>query len=86
MLIHQSTAAEYFILTIPKYRQTFDIYVSGDPNTEDPYAIVSKVDDIETGFRILCRLKYGRCVGFWYGGVKRVIGEKYRVIWIGDLP
>ena len=86
MLIHQSAAAEYSILTIPKYRQTFDIHVTSDPNTEDTFAVVSKVDDVEVGKSFMCRLKYGRRVGFWYGGVKRVIGEKYRVIWIGDLP
>ena len=86
MLTQHYTAADYAILTIPKYRQTFDIHVSRDPNTEDTFAVVSKVDDIEIGKSFMCRLKYRHGVGFWYGGVKRVIGEKYRVIWIGDLP
>ena len=86
MLTQQFTAADYAILTIPKYRQTFDIHVSRDPNTEETFAVVSKVDDIEIGKSFMCRLKYRHGVGFWYGRVKRVIGEKYRVIWIGDLP
>lgn len=85
MLTQQYTAADYAILTVPKYRQTFDIYVSRDPNTKETFAVVSKVDDIEVGMSLLCRLKYRQGVGFWYG-VKHVIGEKYRVVWIGSLP
>ena len=86
MLTQQYTAAEYFIVPIPKYRREFDIYVSQDPNIEDPFVAVWKSDDIELGWRLMCRLKYGHAVGFWCRGVKRMLGEKYRVIWIGYLP
>ena len=40
MLTQQYTAAEYFIVAIPKYRREFDIYVSQDPDMKDPFVAI----------------------------------------------
>lgn len=79
------TASEYDILIVPRCPGNFDVYHSSNFNGENIYTIVTREEDLEVGRMFLCRLHYAR-IGWWHAVFKRMVSERYRMIWVGALP
>ena len=80
-----SLAAKYTILDIPRVHPRFDIYGSNEFDTEDTYAVVTRNEHIKLGNSFVVRLHFYR-VGLWRAGVMRMVGRRYRRLWVGPIP
>ena len=80
-----SSAAKYVILDIPRLQLNFDIHGSNELDTESTYVVVTRDEHTEVGKSFMVRLHFYR-LGWWRAGVLRMVGQKYRRLWIGPMP
>ena len=78
-------AAQYIVLEIPRLRPRFDIYGSDEPEAEKSYAVVTSLRHVNVEMRYIARLDFYR-FGWWRAGTMRMIGAKYRRLWVGPIP
>ena len=80
-----SSAAKYTILDVPKFHPRFDIHGSNGLDAENTYAVVSRAEHASAVKMFVVRLHFYR-VGWWRAGVLRLVGGRYRQLWIGPMP
>ena len=78
-------AAQYTILEIPKFRSRFDIYGSDEPDAAKTYAVVARLKHFNVEMKYISRLHFYR-LGWWRAGPMRMVGAKYRRLWVGPIP
>lgn len=83
MLIH--LASQYIILDIPRLHPRFDIYGSNELDTTKTYAVVTRKEHAKVGMKYITRLDFYR-LGWWRAGIMRMVGTKYRRLWVGPIP
>lgn len=80
-----SLAAKFIILDIPTLHPKFDIHASNDLDTESTYIVVTRNEDTEVGKSFMVRLHFYR-LGLWRAGILRMVGKRYRQLWVGPMP
>ena len=84
MLLTLQTAAEYEKVKIPKWKRSFDVYVSNELDLEDTYAVVTRYEDVSVEKSFMVRLRYDH-LGV-VAGVQKLLSPKYRTLYIGAMP
>ena len=77
--------AQYAILEIPRLRPRFDIYGSDESDAKRTYAVVTRLRHVNVEMRCISRLDFYR-LGWWRAGPMRMVGAKYRRLWVGPIP
>ena len=75
-------AAQYTVLEVPRFCSRFDIDGSAEPET---YAIVANQKDLKEGMSLIAHLRFDE-LGWWRTGPMRMLGAKYRKLWVGSIP
>ena len=85
-------AAQYTILEVPRFRSRFDIDGShsdidgsAEPDAKRTYAVFAHPKDEKEGMSLIAHLKFGS-LGWWRAGPMRMLGAKYRKLWVGPIP
>ena len=79
------SAARYAVLEIPRLRPRFDIYGSEEPDGKKTYAVVTRLKHVNVEMSFIGRLDFYR-FGWWRAGPTRIVGAKYRRLWVGPIP
>ena len=80
-----SLAAQYTILDIPRFHPRFDLYGSSGPGKESTYSVVTSIEHVKVEQTFDARLNLIR-LGWWRGGVLRMLEKRYRQLWVGPIP
>ena len=73
------------ILGVLRLHPSFDIHDSNKLDTENTCTIVTSDEHSQEGKSFDVRLHFYR-LGWWRVGVMRMVGKKWRRLWIGPLP
>ena len=78
-------AAQYAVLEIPRLHRRFDIYCSDKLDSKNTYIVVTREEHVRVEMGFLMRLDFYK-LGWWRAGIMRMVGAKYRRLWVGPIP
>ena len=76
---------QYTVLDIPRFRRDFDIHCSTEPDANKAYAVAASLKQAKKGMKCISRLDFYQ-LGFWRAGPMRMVGAKYRKLYVGPIP
>lgn len=72
---------QFTILELPRFHPRVDIYASNEFGVRNNFAVVTSAEHVGATRSFIARLHlYG--LGWWYAGVLRLVGARYRRLWV----